>query len=71
MNGYAWTGAPPCSACTDNGANQASKCESVINCLDQNYPCSGFCQTNCLNQAGANSVVLNCVNALLAAASCN
>ena len=70
LNGYAWPPAQPCSACLDNGISQATKCESIINCVDQNYPCTGNCLTNCQNQAGANLVVLSCVNSLLNAA-CN
>jgi len=70
MNGYSWPGVPACSACLDNGISQEGKCASIISCVDQNYPCTGDCLTNCHNQSGGNLVVFACANALLTAA-CN
>jgi hypothetical protein len=70
INGYAATGAQPCSACKDNQTSQTTACEAVIDCLDADYPCSGNCATQCANMAGASGVAQGCVSALLTAAAC-
>jgi hypothetical protein len=64
-NGYASSGVPPCLACTDNSINRAAACQQVIDCLALAYPCSGSCEDNCQNNAGATTVVMGCVNSLV------
>jgi hypothetical protein len=64
-NGYAHSGAQPCSACVDNGINRSATCQQVIDCLALAYPCSGNCESNCQNNAGATTVVMSCVDALV------
>ena len=54
--------------CADNGTSLETKCKTMIDCLDTNYPCSGNCQTNCLNMVGGSGVLSTCVNALTSAA---
>jgi hypothetical protein len=66
-NGYAYSGAQPCSACLDNGINRSAACQAVIDCLADSYPCSGNCVINCENNAGANTVVKLCVENLYTA----
>jgi hypothetical protein len=64
LNGYSFTGAEPCSACKENGADESVKCEMLIDCEDSAYPCTGNCQINCQNMAGADSAVLGCASSL-------
>jgi hypothetical protein len=40
----------------------------MIDCLEPNWPCTGNCQTACLNQVGGSGVVTSCVQALTTAA---
>jgi hypothetical protein len=72
MAGYSATGAQPCSACLENGADKSTNCKKVIDCLDTNYPCGSAsnCALQCNNSGGADSIVSACVNALLTAGSC-
>jgi hypothetical protein len=64
---YAYPGAPACSMCTDNGSSLATKCESMIDCMAKSYPCTGNCETNCLNMANGTGVLQTCVDALIGA----
>ncbi|HXJ21503.1 MAG TPA: hypothetical protein VMT03_14845 [Polyangia bacterium] len=66
--GYAFSPAAPCSMCKDNSTDLSAKCESMIDCMEKSYPCTGNCETNCLNMAGGSGVVSTCVNALVGAA---
>ena len=66
--GYAYTGAPPCSMCKDNTTDLSTKCMAMIDCIEKSYPCTGNCQTNCLNMSGGSGVLSTCVNALVSAA---
>jgi hypothetical protein len=66
--GYAYPGAPACSMCKDNTTDLSTKCMSMIDCVEKSYPCSGNCQTNCLNMVGGSGVLSTCVNALVSAA---
>jgi hypothetical protein len=72
LAGYSATGAQPCSACKENGADKSVACKAVIDCLDTKYPCGSAnnCALQCNNSGGADSVVSVCVNALLTAGSC-
>jgi hypothetical protein len=66
--GYAAPPAAPCSACMDNGTSLANKCKQMIDCLGASWPCTGNCETSCLNQIGGNFVLEACVSNLTAAA---
>ncbi len=72
LAGYSATGAQPCSACLENGADKSMNCKKVIDCLDTNYPCGSAnnCALQCNNAGPADSIVSACVNALLTAGSC-
>src|SRR5665213_2668491 len=68
LNGYAATGAPPCSACKDNQTDESAKCEAMIDCEDAaGCPGTGGCVLTCSNSAGASSVEQACVSALVSA----
>ncbi|HSS37869.1 MAG TPA: hypothetical protein VLT58_03795, partial [Polyangia bacterium] len=66
--GYAYPGAPACSMCKDNTADLSTKCTTMIDCIAKSYPCTGNCETNCLNMSGGSGVLSTCVNTLVAAA---
>jgi hypothetical protein len=68
QNGYAFGSAAPCSVCKDNSTSLKDKCEDVIDCLEKKWPCSGSCQTECTNAAGASMPAITCVEMLKAAA---
>jgi hypothetical protein len=70
MNGYSAAGAPPCSACMENGMSRETLCTKMIDCLDAMYPCTGNCYSQCSNTAGLSGPSAACVTALLTAASC-
>jgi hypothetical protein len=54
--------------CKDNTADLSTKCEDMIDCIEKSYPCTGNCETNCLNMSGGSGVLSTCVNALITAA---
>jgi len=66
--GYAFSPAAPCSMCKDNTTDLSTKCASMIDCMEKAYPCTGNCETNCLNMVGGSGVLSTCVNALVTAA---
>jgi len=70
MNGYSTPGAPPCSACMENGMSREMLCTKMIDCLEAMYPCTGNCYSQCSNTAGLSGPSAACVSAILTAASC-
>ncbi|HVV48622.1 MAG TPA: hypothetical protein VHO06_03100 [Polyangia bacterium] len=71
MNGYS-AGGSSCSTCMENGADKSMNCKNVIMCLDTHYPCGSAnnCALQCNNSGAADSVVSQCVNAILTAGNC-
>jgi hypothetical protein len=70
LNGYAATGAMPCSACTENGMSREMPCKAMIDCLEMSFPCTGNCYSQCRNSASVSGPTETCVTALLTAADC-
>jgi hypothetical protein len=70
VNGYSAPGAPPCSACMENGMSRETLCTKMIDCLDAMYPCTGNCYSQCSNTAGLSGPSAACVSALLTAGNC-
>ena len=71
INGYS-AGGQTCATCKENQTDKSAACEAVIDCLDAMYPCgsSNNCALVCVNSAGADSLVVSCVTAVLTAGSC-
>lgn len=67
--GYS-SGSAMCSSCRDNSTPLADKCMAMVDCMASQWPCSGNCETNCLNMVAGSGIVANCVDALVTAA-CN
>jgi hypothetical protein len=68
LMGYAYPPAMPCSACFEASTSLETKCRTMIDCLDANYPCTGNCYTMCLNTAGGTGPLSSCVTGLVDAA---
>ena len=49
--------------CKDNTTDLSTKCMAMIDCIEKSYPCTGNCQTNCLNMSGGSGVLSTCVTA--------
>ena len=67
LNGYSAVGASPCSACKENGNDKSAACQTIIDCEDTGYPCTGNCLNGCNNTAGADSIVAACASNLVSA----
>jgi hypothetical protein len=71
IGSYAFAPAAPCSACIDGNHNSfADKCMTMLDCLELHWPCTGNCESECLNTAGGSGPLSGCVDGLLTAAGC-
>jgi hypothetical protein len=68
MMNYSYPGANPCSMCKENTVDWSTACMTMIDCMAAMYPCTGNCETNCLNASHGDSTVATCADALKAAA---
>lgn len=66
---YSATGAPPCSACMENGNSKAADCMMMIDCMVGCYPMNN-CELNCLHAVSGSGPLQGCVDALLTAGGC-
>ena len=63
MSGYS-SGTATCAGCLDHSTSIGPQCMMMIDCLGQNYPCTGNCYTMCFNKVGGSNPLVDCMTSL-------